>query len=97
MAAGAETLLTYTFNSSYQGRGYACESLRSFMKYAFDALGVRRIMAEIDTRNSRSYRLAERLGMRREAEHKELFPRKENKEIFNNFYVYAILKKEFVQ
>jgi RimJ/RimL family protein N-acetyltransferase len=39
----------------------------------------------------------ERLGMRREAEHKELFPRKENKEIFNDFYVYAILKKEFVQ
>ncbi|MBO4524767.1 MAG: GNAT family N-acetyltransferase [Ruminococcus sp.] len=87
--------LGYTFNSSYQGKGYACESIRGFMSYAFENLGARRIIAEIDTRNSRSYRLAERLGMRREAEHKELFPRKENKDIFNDFYIYAILKKEF--
>ena len=31
----------------------------------------------------------------KEAEHKELFPRKENNEIYNDFYIYAILKREF--
>ena len=66
------------------------------LKYAFETLGVRRIFAEIDTRNSKSVDLVERLGMRREAEHKELFPKKDDPERYNDFYIYAILKKEFL-
>ena len=58
----------YTFNKSFQGKGYAAESLRAFMGYAFGQLGVRRIFAEIDTRNERSVALAKRLDMRLEAE-----------------------------
>ncbi|MBQ7990335.1 MAG: GNAT family N-acetyltransferase [Oscillospiraceae bacterium] len=86
----------YTFNRDHQGKGYACESIIGMMRYAFSSLGVRRIFAEIDTRNERSVRLAERAGMRKEAEHKELFPRKGENEVYNDFYVYAILKKEFL-
>ena len=67
------------------------------MYHAFTALGVRRIFATIDTRNARSIRLVERLGMRKEAEHKELYPRKEDKSVYNDFYVYAILRKEFLK
>lgn len=85
----------YTFNKQYQGMGYACESMIGMMKYAFSSLDVRRIFAEIDTRNEKSIRLVERAGMRREAEHKELFPRKGENEVYNDFYVYAILKKEY--
>lgn len=85
----------YTFNGSHHGRGYAYESVKGMMKYAFSALGVRRIFAEINARNTKSIKLAERLGMRKEAEHKELFPRKENANIFDDFYVYALLQKEF--
>lgn len=85
----------YTFNKQYQGMGYACESTIGMMKYAFSSLDVRRIFAEIDTRNEKSIRLVERAGMRREAEHKELFPRKGENEVYNDFYVYAILKKEY--
>ncbi len=84
----------YTFNGRYQGKGYAYESIRGMICYAFSALGVRRIFAEINTRNVKSVKLAERLGMRREAEHKELFPRKENENIFDDCYVYALLKNE---
>ena len=65
------------------------------MEYAFHNMGVRRIFAEINARNTKSVKLAERLGMRKEAEHKEMFPRKENENIFDDFYVYALLKKEF--
>ena len=85
----------YTFNKAYQRKGYAAESIRGMMKYAFETLGVRRIFAEIDTRNIRSVSLAKRVGMRREAEHKELFPRKGESGTYNDFYVYAMLEKEF--
>lgn len=88
--------LGYTFNASFQGKGYATESIMGMLKYAFETLGVRRIFAEIDTRNSKSVNLVERLGMRREAEHKELFPKKDDPESYNDFYIYAILKKEFL-
>lgn len=85
----------YTFNLEFQGMGYAYESVYNMMKYAFDFLGVRRIFAKINSRNTKSVRLAERLKMRKEAEYKELFPRKENENVFDDFYVYAVLKKEF--
>ncbi len=85
----------YTFNKAYQGNGYASESIKGMMKYAFSTLSVRRIFAEIDTRNSKSIKLVERVGMRKEAEHKELFPRKGENDVYNDFFVYAILKKEF--
>ncbi len=85
----------YTFNKNFQGKGYAYESICGMIKYAFSILEVRRIFAEIDSRNIKSINLVERIGMRKEAEHKELFPQKENNEVYNDFYIYAILKKEF--
>ena len=90
-------VIGYTFNKAYQGQGFAAESVKGMMYHAFTALGVRRIFATIDTRNARSIRLVERLGMRKEAEHKELSPRKEDKSVYNDFYVYAILRKEFLK
>ncbi len=87
--------LGYAFGADFQSKGYAYESIRGFMKYIFSKPGVRRIIAEIDTRNVKSENLAKRLGMRKEALHKEFFPSKEDPEIFNDFYIYAILKKEF--
>ena len=76
-----------------EGNGYACESVGAFIRYAFDKIGARRIMAEIDVRNERSFKLCERLGMRREAEFKQVYPSKEGG--YNDFYIYAILKEEY--
>ena len=84
----------YTFNKSYQGNGYAAESVGAFIKYAFGTLGVRRIIAEIDARNEKSLNLVKRLGMRQEALHKEIFPSKEDPERHNDFYIFAMLAKE---
>lgn len=84
----------YTFNGAYQGKGYAYESVNGMIDYAFSELGARRIFAEINARNVKSIKLVERLGMRKEAEHKEIYPRKENENIFDDFYVYALLKEE---
>lgn len=87
----------YTFGKAYQGKGYASESIKGFIKYAFTELDVRRIIAQIDTRNVKSVNLAERVGMRREAMHRELYPRKEDKTVFSDYYVYALLKSDYLE
>ena len=45
----------------------ATEAVGSMVDLGFRALGVHRISAHLDARNTRSARLLERLGMRREA------------------------------
>lgn len=56
----------YVFNKRYWGHGYACEAVKTVMNYALDVLEVRRITASCDPLNERSWRLLERVGMRRE-------------------------------
>ncbi len=58
--------LGYTFNRNYWGKGYASESAKALMQYAFTELSARRIIAEADIRNTRFCRLLEKLGFRRE-------------------------------
>ncbi|GAA5195783.1 GNAT family protein [Microbacterium jejuense] len=49
-----------------QGRGYATEAARLLLALAFDELGLHRVYAELDPRNTASVRICERLGMRHE-------------------------------
>lgn len=88
--------LGYTFNGNYQGKGYAFESAKGMIDYAFENLGARRIVAEINARNEKSIRLAERLKMRKEATFVQYAPRKENSGIYDDMLVYALLKSEYV-
>ncbi len=94
--SGGNCELGYTFNAEYQGKGYAYESVKGMLDHAFVNLKSRRIFAEINARNLRSVKLAERLKMRKEAEFAELLPRKENKKIFDNMYVFALLRNEYL-
>lgn len=89
--------LGYTFGAAYQGKGFAAESIGGFLEYAFSEWNVRRVIAEIDVRNSNSVKLAERIGMRREAEHKALYPDKHIPARYHDFYIYAILKQEYIR
>src|SRR5690606_1030361 len=57
----------YTLATAYQGRGLASEAIRAVIELAFLKLGVTRIVATIDDRNTRSLALARRLGMIEEA------------------------------
>ncbi len=50
-----------------QGRGYALESARLVLDLAFGEIGLHRVYAELDPRNTASVALCERLGMRHEA------------------------------
>jgi RimJ/RimL family protein N-acetyltransferase len=51
----------------YRGQGYATEAARALMDYGFNSLGLHRIHADTNSDNLASWRIMERLGMRREA------------------------------
>jgi RimJ/RimL family protein N-acetyltransferase len=55
------------------GRGLATEGARASLRHAFEELGLEAVIAIIDPGNERSIRVAQKLGMRRGADH--LHPR----------------------
>lgn len=52
---------------AHEGHGYATEAVRELLAIAFDGLGLRRVIANCFADNEPSWRLMERIGMRREA------------------------------
>lgn len=57
----------WVIHPDFGGHGFGTESVRALLRLAFDELGLHRVVARIDARNTRSLHLAERLGMRQEA------------------------------
>jgi RimJ/RimL family protein N-acetyltransferase len=57
----------WVLDPGHSGRGYATEAAHAGLHLAFDDLGLHRVVARVDARNTASLRLADRLGMRREA------------------------------
>src|SRR5262245_20286421 len=57
----------FVFHPEFQGQGYATEAARAILELAFSEAGLHRVYGRCDARNAASYRLMERLGMRREA------------------------------
>lgn len=58
-----ETEVGYRLARAYWGRGYATEAVRAVCKHAFHVLGLPRLIAMIDPRNTASIRVAEKAGM----------------------------------
>lgn len=79
-------------HQDFHRQGYAREASEAVLKYAFDVLQIHRVKAVMDTRTPASAAVAESLGMRREAEFKEVeFFKGEWCDMWN----YAILRSEF--
>ncbi|MFK3937479.1 GNAT family N-acetyltransferase [Alkalihalobacillus sp. NPDC078783] len=57
----------YSFAQSAGGKGYASEAVHGLIQKLFIENGVHRIQANLDARNKASFRLCERVGMRKEA------------------------------
>jgi ribosomal-protein-alanine N-acetyltransferase len=90
----------YVFNEKYWGNGYATESLLELMRYAFSTLGARRIIAQCDPININSWKLLERVGMRREGSLVQnifFFKDEDGNPIWKDTYEYAILHSEFTK
>ena len=83
----------WIFNPDYHGRGYASEASSCILDLGFGAVDLHRIYARCDARNVPSWRLMERLGMRREAHFREhgLF-----KGDWDEEFYYAILRREWL-
>ena len=58
--------LGYCFGTAAWGHGYATESARALLGWAYDTLDLNRVQAEVDTRNPASARVLEKLGFTRE-------------------------------
>jgi RimJ/RimL family protein N-acetyltransferase len=58
--------LGWVLDPTHTGHGYATEAVRALLTYCFDELGVHRVVANCFLANDTSWRLMERVGMRRE-------------------------------
>lgn len=58
-----EVEVAYLLAKDCWGQGLATEAARGIVQYAFDELGLRRLICLIDPENSASQRVAEKIGM----------------------------------
>jgi RimJ/RimL family protein N-acetyltransferase len=65
-ARGTQAELGWTFDPAYGGRGLATEAARALVDVCFGPLRLRRVYALCFADNEPSWRLMERIGMRRE-------------------------------
>lgn len=88
--------LGYVLNVNYQHKGYGSAAGEVAIKYMFGQ-GVHRIYAESAPQNTPSWKLMEKLGMKREAHFRKnvtFHNDKNGNPIYWDTYVYAILNPE---
>lgn len=91
--------LGYVFNSDFHGHGYAEEACRELLSYGFGTLGIRRVTAHCDPENHPSWRLLERLKLRREGYMQQTGYFKHDTEgnpKWHDTYAYGLLASEWV-
>jgi RimJ/RimL family protein N-acetyltransferase len=82
----------WIFDPGYQGQGYATEAAGAMLQLGFGLGDLHRVVARCDVRNEASWRLMERLGMRREAHFRQhaIFKGRWDEE-----FIYALLQPEW--
>lgn len=65
-AQGVQAALGWCLDPGHRGRGYATEAVRRLIRLCFEDLALRRVTAICLADNVASWRLMERVGMRRE-------------------------------
>ena len=84
----------YTLARDHQGQGFASEAVSRLLDYAFDVLGLHRVIAIADCRNKPSWVLLERVVLRREGHFLEGVWFKGE---WSDEYLYAVLKDEWLR
>ena len=67
-ARGTQAELGWVIDPAHGGRGLATEAVSELLRICFEDLGLRRVVAGCFADNTASWRLMERLGMRREVQ-----------------------------
>ncbi len=91
--------LGFMFNPDYQNNGYATETSRAIIKYAFSSLGAHRIVAYCSPDNTPSWKVLEKCGMKREGLSRKDFILRDDengKPLWLDSYIYAILDEDIV-
>ncbi|USB33808.1 GNAT family protein [Paenibacillus sp. YPG26] len=86
----------YDLGVDYWGRGYMPEALLTLMEFGFSVMGLNRIEALVLPENSASRRMLNKLGFQEEGLLRE-YQQNEQAEGYIDLYLYALLKREFVQ
>jgi RimJ/RimL family protein N-acetyltransferase len=82
----------WVFNPKYHNKGYASEAAQAILKFGFEKMKLHRIIATCQPQNIPSYRVMEKIGMRREGYFKKCIPK--GNEWWDEYY-YAILEEEW--
>lgn len=92
--------LGYVFNSHYHGKGYATEASQALVNDVFKSKNARRVIAMYNPLNESSWKLLERLGMRREGHLvQNIYFKKDNNDqpIWADTFEYGILATEWLK
>ncbi|MDQ0060535.1 GNAT family N-acetyltransferase [Paenibacillus harenae] len=82
----------YVLNRDYWGHGFASEAAKAMLSFGFKELKLHRICATCRPQNKGSFRVMEKLGMRKEGHFREhLF----FKEKWHDSFLYSILSSEY--
>jgi len=93
---GDEEEVGWILNPVHQGKGYGYEMGKRLLQFGFEELNLHRIVAFCDAENVASYRLMEKLGMRREGHRFDTrYPNKKTDRDFSDEFIYAMLKSEW--
>lgn len=92
-AKNVEAELGWVLSPGAAGNGFAAEAATELLRICFDDLGLRRVVAICFADNDRSWRLMERLGMRRESAMKADSLHRSGEWV--DSYTYAVLADEW--
>ena len=90
--------LAWELHRNYWRKGYGTEIGLTLLKLGFATLKLRRIVADCNTLNVGSYRIMEKIGMRREAHYVKCYRGNSMlNHIWCDKYLYAILQEEWLE
>ena len=92
IAEAGQGELGWIFDPGYQRQGYATEAAYAMISLAFGTGDIHWVSARCDVRNSASWRLMERLGMRRDAHLQEHAVSKSG---WDEEYIYVLRRAEW--
>ncbi len=85
----------WVFHPEHQGKGYATEAAKALLQYCFQNLKAHRVIATCQPENPASYRVMEKIGMKREGHFRKCIYRDNN--VWWDEYFYAILEEEWIR
>jgi RimJ/RimL family protein N-acetyltransferase len=90
--------LGYIFNPAFQNKGYATESTNALVRYSFDHFGTHRVVAHCNPNNIASWKVLEKIGMRKEGYFRKnvyLKNKPDGSPLWVDSFEYAILNDDF--